>query len=535
MSYRSIVRSTLTTLTHPTAIALFGSVGIHAALGVALPALPIFSQNSAIRRDVRVVELNAAEQGRLPDLEPPPPLPAAALPDSTQFFTLPELDSNPSPSSETIPQLPAREELKFPAYNSPAVSLPNNVITSQRGRQPTRWDVLQQNRPYRGRRNTVPTFSNGRNYQFPPINPNNLSAGELFRNSVGQPSQQQQPQQPSLHDRGQVAINPERNAQPGGGNSPHTNSQVAARSRHQQQVARIQRFRNQVRHDPRDTNPLETARNYVQWKNEIQNQQTQRRSLRGAYPRPACYSKLEGTAVFGVVVNGSGAIASVRRIKSAGYPILNQQARQQISGAGLGSAGQYYVTVSFSYNPEVCGTLAQRSQENSPPTPQREGSPQPSPAPKPQESSPPTPQREERPQPSPAPKPQESSPPPPQREESPQPAPAPKPQESSPPTPQREERPQPAPAPKPQENSTPTPQREESPQPTPAPKPQENSTPTPQREERPQPAPAPKPQESSPPPPQREERVQPPSPVKPEKKKPPAPPEVESSEASEES
>ncbi|NEO28099.1 MAG: hypothetical protein F6K03_14765, partial [Kamptonema sp. SIO4C4] len=94
---------------HPTTIAAFASVGLHALVGAALPTLPYFASEPAVRRvagrpqNVQVIELSQAELSRLPDLSPPP---LSSLPDFPNEFPDSTVTLPPSTPSDSLDNLP---------------------------------------------------------------------------------------------------------------------------------------------------------------------------------------------------------------------------------------------------------------------------------------------------------------------------------------------------------------------------------------------------------------------------------------------
>jgi TonB family protein len=63
-------------------------------------------------------------------------------------------------------------------------------------------------------------------------------------------------------------------------------------------------------------------------------------SLTGTYPKAACLKQLKGTAIYNVLVDGNGKSTNLDLIRSAGYPIFNDQARQQINSHSFEKAGE---------------------------------------------------------------------------------------------------------------------------------------------------------------------------------------------------
>jgi len=216
------------------------------------------------------------------------------------------------------------------------------------------------------------------------------------------------------------------------------------------------------------------------------------------YPAAACSQKLEGVAVFGVVVNPQGLIrAELQPIVQTGYSILDNAAKTAITNPSLTTFSAasvhklYQLAVPFKYDEKVCSGIpstppnpaGQQPPAIAPTEPKPTGQPA-SPAPAevkpPQFEKPPAgrakPQPEAKPSPSPQPQPAAKPSP------SPQPKPA---AEQSPPSPE------PAPSPaevSPSPELAPSP-AEVSPSPEPAPSPAEVS---------PSPEPAPSPAEVSP-------------------------------------
>ncbi len=149
MSYVSILKNIPDFLSQPTGIAAIASVGIHGAIAFILPLMPVDSkvaQQQPTPKTVGLVELNQAEQNRLPQVgtsqiplrsqiglipqvpplpgfatqaTPLPPLPPAA---STQL-SLPPLPKSPTnlsiaslPKSQSLQTLPTKND--FPVNSS---------------------------------------------------------------------------------------------------------------------------------------------------------------------------------------------------------------------------------------------------------------------------------------------------------------------------------------------------------------------------------------------------------------------------------
>jgi outer membrane biosynthesis protein TonB len=104
--------------------------------------------------------------------------------------------------------------------------------------------------------------------------------------------------------------------------------------------------------DKSNTSNDEARRNLVDWLARVQktnpnalnelNQPNQGSggittvNLTGNYPAAACSRQLAGTAVYGVTVDGQGRLSSEPQlIKSAGFPIFNQQAAREVRSISL--------------------------------------------------------------------------------------------------------------------------------------------------------------------------------------------------------
>jgi TonB family protein len=126
-------------------------------------------------------------------------------------------------------------------------------------------------------------------------------------------------------------------------------------------VAEIKERRHLLMEDSTNTTPIEANRNWLTWVEAVRDVNPQSKSLTATYPKDACLKKLEGTAVYGVLVNSDGAIADVELIQSSGYGVFNEQAQETINKHTFGEFSQptpFQVTVSFSYDSETCPSLS---------------------------------------------------------------------------------------------------------------------------------------------------------------------------------
>jgi TonB family protein len=130
--------------------------------------------------------------------------------------------------------------------------------------------------------------------------------------------------------------------------------------------------------DRTNTSNEEAMRNNLNWMTKVGEVKPTAITIAGTYPQSACIRRLEGTSVYGVMVDAQGRVTNSPSlpylIKSAGYPVLNQQALKDIRGGSFTNAtGQpqpYRVTVNFTYNAKICPslTLAQPESTRDKPT-----------------------------------------------------------------------------------------------------------------------------------------------------------------------
>ncbi len=320
MSYASIIQTLPAKLLQPTSIAIFASTGIHALmLGVALPSLPMFSSEQQMTaRTVRILKLTPAEQNRLPDFSVPPPPPnVPPFPNTPIFNPIKALPLPPFPNFKTFPLPPIRVTLPppppFAARNSPTES----------------------EKPI----NRLPTF--------PPLS-SPLPPRELINSQ-----------------REEIAANSdtESNSPP----TPPTTADIVAQ-RQQKLVARIRQRRESLQADKTNTTNEEATKNYVNWLVAMKADKPKELNITGTYPKDACLRKLQGTTAYGVLVDAEGKVTNLQLVKSAGYPILNQQAQKDIESHSFENQTDqpkpYFVNVNFEYDAEICPSLAVTRRES---------------------------------------------------------------------------------------------------------------------------------------------------------------------------
>ncbi|HEY9597477.1 MAG TPA: TonB family protein [Cyanophyceae cyanobacterium] len=391
-------------LNQPTSIAVMASVGIHGVLAVALPYLPLASQEAPqAPQPIKMVQLTPTQQSRIPQLSPSP---------------LPPL-SNPLPTLSTLPTLPS-------PYSQPSTSgssLYNKIYplgklpSAGRSQSPQSKTSRQQNpikdlgivqapQRLRSRQEIISLLGQGSiNKPATPLPP---PPGSQTTRQQGVPDRTVpvfgQPRPPAIPTPERTA--PEvANAGSPGSNSPTrtstpTPSTSPTPSSLASQLRPIWQTPDSSNPETRNTTNEQAPRNDTTGPTSQPQAQTQRLALVGSYPRGACAQKLQGTAVYNVSVDANGRPSNVALMRSSGSPTLNEQASQQINARRFenktGQPTSYLVSVNFNYDKEICPSAS--GSQNSP---EPQTSPSPQNSPKPQTS--PESQRSPEPQTSPSP------------------------------------------------------------------------------------------------------------------------------------
>lgn len=316
-----------------------------------------------------VVQLNAIEQTRLPNLNPLPQtsfnwdslntlpqgdtslpsIPLSALeiptpPPATANFPPPTFDNSVLKNLPTPPSLP-------PTASLPPVNYSNNFYTPSPS-------TPQLPPPPPLNENAIATLPPPVNFDTPkqgnvidittdPTNERTITPEEsIIRQQIFANSNLQSNTNPRDIINGKITYTP----QIRGENDPplvfESNSNLVAK----------------LRKETQNTSDEDARKNYVAWAKEVQNVAPQQLTLSGIYPKEACVGKLEGTAAYGVTVNSTGNVINTRLIKSSGYPLLNDQALRQIGSHGFandtGTNKPYHVYVNYNYNSQICPSLS---------------------------------------------------------------------------------------------------------------------------------------------------------------------------------
>jgi hypothetical protein len=125
MSYVSLLKNIPEILAQPTGIAAIASLGIHGAIALIVPLMPVDSNksNETPQKTVGVLELSQADQSRLPQSQNPNPNPNAVgfqgqLPLQSQFPQQPQLSNLPNLNAQSTALPP------LPPPVTPGISLP---------------------------------------------------------------------------------------------------------------------------------------------------------------------------------------------------------------------------------------------------------------------------------------------------------------------------------------------------------------------------------------------------------------------------
>ncbi|MBR8827543.1 MAG: energy transducer TonB [Gomphosphaeria aponina SAG 52.96 = DSM 107014] len=118
---------------------------------------------------------------------------------------------------------------------------------------------------------------------------------------------------------------------------------------------------NLVKFDPINTTEEEGMKNYADWLASVPKKTPIEFNFTGIYPQDACLRQIEGTTVYGVLVDTNGKVTDAKLLQSSGYLLLNQQALQEINASTwLNTAPQspsYRVSVNFEYKSQICPSL----------------------------------------------------------------------------------------------------------------------------------------------------------------------------------
>ena len=322
-----------------TQIALLTSLGLHFLLyKYGFPALLVQTNNSLRQQTVATIELNPFEQARLPDLEPElaipefanTPLDGAVPPLALPTYTDPDLGDLANLPPIPVPLLPDFSNL--PSYSSD-ISLPPIGNLSYLPAPPSIEDLDLASLPE------------------PPLTP----VEQLPETPETLPEEPETP----------VATNSPVTSPAKPEEEKPTPEQIAAVRQQKLQGTVSDISKSLQKQDVGDSNE-DARKNYVSWISRIKEIEPEAIVFEGVYPKDACIRKLEGTSVYGVVVDSENQIVSSELLKGASYPIFNQQAIKDIAAYDFSNETKdletqdnkpYQVMVDYKYNAEICPSL----------------------------------------------------------------------------------------------------------------------------------------------------------------------------------
>jgi hypothetical protein len=354
MSYESRLKDRSNSFLQPTQIAFIVSVLLHFLIyKFGLPSFGLHFNNS-VNREVSIIELTPEQQSRLPDLEPQvdiPELPNTPLDSSTQPFALPP-SINPAFGN-------------FP--NLPPIDLP----------PPPNFDISGLP-PFPGTDIKLPPIGDLSDLPLPPPL-DSLDSNTSTKTPATQPTPPQPPSQP---DKPKTP-----KAQPSQTKQPQTPPKEIIVKRQQTLNKNLRSLSSSLQKREAGTTDEDARKNYVAWLNEIKDIKPEQLKIKGTYPRDACIRRLAGTSIYGVVVDAEGMVVAVDLIKSAQYPLFNEQAIDDIRNRAFKHKSNkpkpYQIEVNYEYDRETCPSLSLPSvlrDKPSPAKPEQPPTDKPSPA-----------------------------------------------------------------------------------------------------------------------------------------------------------
>ena len=434
MSYESKLDNQSGKLISPAQLCLLLSVSIHLlVLRFGIPTIKF--NNDSGRREVSVIELNEAQQSRLPDLYP-----QLSTPDTPNLENLPDPDLDVPAAPFAIP--PGLIPGVGDSANLPPLIIP----------PPPQFNIPDLP-PITDK--TLPPVGDLSDLPLPPeINPEDFkvdpikippNAGKVPEKPVEPPNannaaKPNQPPTTATKPNQPPVTKPDKKPDKKPEKKPETPKQIAARKVVESQQ-RIANLSQSLTKNDTGTTDEDARKNYIVWLAKVKDVEPEQIEIDGAYPRDACIRRLKGSSVFGVVVNAKGEVVALDLIKGAKYPIFNQQASKDLSALAIENKTEkpkpYQVKVNYEYDSEICPSLtlpsirrAEQKQQEAKPAPAPEPKPAPAPEPKPAPAPEPKPTPAPEPEPAPAPEPEPAPAPEPEPAPAPEPKPAPAPKPS---------------------------------------------------------------------------------------------------------
>lgn len=367
----------------PTTIAVLASMGIHGLVAIAFPDVTLI-QSPEKRRLQRTVRLISIEQNRLPNLSQSyskvPAVPKIQQTGTFLFDTVARPTSSQSVSKAVVPspptnrrvqqilELPSKKKKSPPNFilrpspiqeNQQSRKIPtgaNRPIALEGSEQPISRSRSEQEE--RKKKLAIQSSSSEGVIIAPRIRAERQSPADI--NNYPPPSIIGETIKPEDFLSSQLPQ--ERTTEPEIVVLPSTLPDNAYLPPHRSNFwADILARANNLTLDLTNTTSSEEQENYINWLAKIEIVEAEDLSIEGNYPLDACPLKLEGTTVYGVLVNGKGQIRELDLIRSGGYGIFNQQAKEDILTRrfdyDIPQSKAYRVSVNFAYNQQICPSL----------------------------------------------------------------------------------------------------------------------------------------------------------------------------------
>ena len=358
MSSKSNINNPANKLIRPTQIAICLSLAIHVLLlKYGFPQFSIEEDKKiTIKETVPTIELTPAEQSRLPTLNPEsniPELNKTPLGQNIAPFALsPSIPQNPNNLFADLPPVPLPPPPSLAVPNLPPVQVPLPSIQSL----PPIAPPLPSLPPLPNTDIKLPPIGDTSSLPLPPPVPS--APVESPEKPASPPTTK-----PTTQPKPPEAKKPEEKKPPTSSEKPKpklSSTQIAAQ-RQQKLTQEVRELSRSLQQSTAETTNEEARKNYVAWLSLIKEIEPEKLTFKGTYPRDACIRRLEGTSVYGVLVNTQGEVTNLELIKGAKYSIFNQQASKDISSRDLTNNTEktkpYKITVNFEYDPEICPSL----------------------------------------------------------------------------------------------------------------------------------------------------------------------------------
>jgi|GEM_PF-2833731 len=390
MSYSSFLKNFPDKLGQPTGIAVMASVVVHALIAITLPYWPVFSREQPKQlREVELVGLTPEMASRLPP--PPQPKKPILLPPSQPPSTFPKQPAKDTDLGKllTTPRQPVRRRYRTqvpqkqfnrqkkrivtgPVFSNKTINIPELDGKKVKPRTYTPEELARlttkPNISVQGSSNNT-LFQPQRQSNNPLFQPQRQNNNPLFQPQEPNNNTFSPPQEPNNNTSSPPQEPNDNTSSPP--QEPNNNTALVPQ-RQESPEQKIQRMRASITPNQKNTSPEEAEENSKKLQEEWNQDEPTISTIPGSYPTLACYKDLEGTSVVGVLVGGDGKATQQQLIQSAGYPIFDEQAQEDIQSRSFenqtGEPKLYHVNVNFKYNEDICPSLKvpqQPNQENS--------------------------------------------------------------------------------------------------------------------------------------------------------------------------